>query len=179
MALKIKNLCRLFCNRYAEVQYDFFLLQHIWGRKKTGQLPIYCTTYVPSVKCENCPPTPRGPWHPPRMGTRQNISHLAILDMQLAQAVKMGNADRKMVFLSPLERPWWGSHTVRGRIPTIALHLQFWQTWSFGNLRFYCNVDTQVWGREKGRGGKEDRPYQLINISTVCVELLGNWRLLS
>ena len=61
----------------------------------------------------------------------------------------------------------------------VKINLQFWQTWSFGNLRFYCNVDTQVWGREKGRGGKEDRPYQLINISTVCVELLGNWRLLS
>ena len=49
-------------------------------------------------------PTPRGPWHPPRMGPRQNISRLAILDMQLAQAVKMENADRKMVFLAPLER---------------------------------------------------------------------------
>ena len=77
-------------------------------------------------------PTPRGPWHPPRMGPRQNISRLAILDMQLAQAVKMGNADRKMVFLAPLERLVRVAHGQRSYphyslAPTVLTNLEFWQ----------------------------------------------------
>ena len=177
MVLKIKNLCRLFCNRYAEVQYDFFhcniyegekkLVSYLYTVRRTCHLYRAKTAHPPRGGPGTHPegalaPTPNGA--PAKYFPPCNFRHAVGPSCQNGKCRQENG-----VFIPIRETMVRVAHGQRSypHYSLVKINLQFWQTWSFGNLRFYCNVDTQVWGREKGRGGKEDRPYQLINISTV------------